>query len=139
MLDVVLDTNIIISGLGWGGIPGKIIDLWKKGKINICLSAEVLEEYLELIDRVMSKAGESCDWFLRLIESGEHIRFVKPHRHFKIITADCDDNMFIDCAVESRSMYLITGDEHLLSVEKFKEVIIVSPAEFLGLYTRNHK
>jgi putative PIN family toxin of toxin-antitoxin system len=51
MLKVVIDTNVFISSF-FGGVPREIINLWKKGEIVLCLSQEIIEEYLEVLNRL---------------------------------------------------------------------------------------
>jgi len=127
---VVLDTNIIISGVGWGGLPRKVINLWEKGKITLCISAEVFNEYLELLQRRI-KPGKDYQWFVRLIDQRKNIEIVKPEEHFAVIKEDPDDNIFLDCAIAGKVEYIISGDEHLLNLKKFKGIKILTPGEFL--------
>jgi len=130
MVKVVLDTNVIISALGWGGTPGNVITLWKEGKIILYISAEVFNEYLELLQRRI-KPSKDYQWFVRLIDKRKNIEIVKPEKHFTVIKEDPDDNIFLDCAVEGKVKYIISGDEHLLNLKKFKGVKILTPSEFL--------
>ncbi len=130
LIDVILDTNVIISGMGWGGTPGKIIELWKKGKIKMCISAEILEEYLEVLQRGI-KPPKDYQWFIRLLEQSRNTKIIKPVKHFKIIKEDPDDNIFLDCAVAGKVKYIISGDRHLLDLKLFKGTKIMEPDEFL--------
>ena len=132
MIKIVLDTNVIISGLGWEGNPRKIVNFWKTGKIILCISAKVLNEYIEVLERNIIPAND-YKWFIRLIEEKKNIEIVKPKKHFNVVKEDPDDNIFLDCGIESNVKYIITGDEHLLKLKKFDSIKIVSPVKFLKI------
>lgn len=46
---VVIDTNVLVSGLLFGGVPSKIVNLWKSSKIQPIASAEIIDEYLKVL------------------------------------------------------------------------------------------
>ncbi len=133
MIKIVLDTNVIISGLGWGGNPKKIVNFWKTGKIILCISAKVLNEYIEVLERNIIPAND-YKWFILLIEEKKNIKIVKPKEHFDIVKEDPDDNIFLDCGVAGNVKYIITGDDHLLNLKEFKGIKILSPLKFLENY-----
>ena len=133
MIKIVLDTNVIISGLGWKGKPREIIKLWEKAKITFYISAEMLNEYIEVLERNIIPAND-YKWFIRLIEEKKNIEIVKPKKHFNVVKEDPDDNIFLDCGIESNVKYIITGDEHLLKLKKSDNIKILSPVKFLRIY-----
>lgn len=135
MIKIVLDTNVIISGLGWGGNPKKIVNFWKTGKIILCISAKVLNEYIEVLERNIIPAND-YKWFILLIEEKKNIKIVKPKEHFDIVKEDPDDNIFLDCGVAGNVKYIITGDDHLLNLKEFKGIKILSPSKFLEKYKK---
>jgi putative PIN family toxin of toxin-antitoxin system len=127
---VVHDTNILVSSL-WGGNPMVVINRWKTGKITICVSKEIIHEYLEVISRFSIAMPQALN-LLMILGGKSNIEFVKPSRDFSAIREDPDDNMFLDAAVESQAEYLITGDSHLLKLKTFKGIKIISPEHFLS-------
>ena len=52
---VVVDTNVLMSGIFWGGKPGRIIEAWAAGLLVLVVSAKILEEYFEVLDRIAAK------------------------------------------------------------------------------------
>ncbi len=70
---VVIDTNVFISSF-FGGIPRKIIDLWKDGKITLCLSQEIVEEYVEVLMRLGVDNDEIRD-LMKLFAENYHSIF----------------------------------------------------------------
>ena len=131
-LKVVVDTNVFISSF-WGGKPREIIDLWSSGEIILCLSDDILKEYLEVMIRLKLSVVK-IDKFISLFREKHFIEAINPTHHFEIIKDDPDDNMFLDCAVAIEADFIISGDKHLLNLKSFKDIKIVSPADFVVLY-----
>jgi hypothetical protein len=77
---------------------------------------------------------DKIDKFIALFGEKYFIEEINPIHHFKIIKDDPDDNMFIDCAVAIQAAYIISGDKHLLNLKSFKDITILSPADFLIIY-----
>ncbi len=128
-MKAVLDTNIFVSSF-FGGNPRRIIDLWKVGEIEICMSEEVLEEYLRVLVRFQLEA-EALDDLLQVFKAGENICFVRVQERLEVIKEDPGDNKFLECAVSSGADFIISGDHHLLELGEFRGTRIVTPATFL--------
>jgi len=131
---VVVDTNVLISSL-WGGNPKKIIDLWKEEKIILCISRPILFEYLEVISRFNPTKAEGRDLLL-ILTKRRSLEVVNPQQTLSVIKEDPDDNMFLDCAIEARANFIITGDNHLLELKDFRGIKILSPNSFMDLISR---
>ena len=130
---VILDTNVFISSVFFGGQPGKILAAWRDGKIMLVLSTEILEEYVEVLQRLEKlyppvEAGP----VIELILAGSEIITAPPLE--KPISSDPDDDKFIACALASKARVIISGDKHLLSVDGFKGLEIVKPSEYVNKY-----
>ena len=132
MIKVVLDTNIYISGILFAGKPREVLDLAIKGKIHVFISPDILSELRDVLSR--KKFGfspEHVDIIIREIES--ITTMVNPAKKYSIVSHD-SDNIIIDCAMESRVEYIITGDNDLLCLNKYKSVTIINPALFIEEY-----
>lgn len=129
MLRLVIDTNVLISSF-FGGNPKKVIDLWRRGRAILCITHEVLEEYLRVIAR-LSIAPETKSKVVAILQEQRNIELIIPSRHYAVIREDPEDDKFIDCAVEAQADYIISGDEHLLRVKAYRGIPIYSPKEFL--------
>jgi putative PIN family toxin of toxin-antitoxin system len=128
---VVLDTHIFISSF-FGGMRKRIIKLWKSGQIILCLSDEILEEYLLVLSRFW------FDWpdiepVVNLFKEGKHILRVVPKEKIIMIRKDKEDNKFLECAVAGGAIYIISADQHLLRLKKYRDVQIISPLKSLKL------
>ncbi len=132
MLRVVIDTNVFISSF-FGGDPRKIIELWKNGKIALCLSQEIVEEYIEVLSRLGIEEQEIKE-LTRLFSEGYHSIFTAKTPKLSIVMDAPDNNKFIECAVSLDCKVIISGDRHLQSVKKYIDIVILSPREFLDRF-----
>jgi len=130
MTKVVIDTNVFISSF-FGGIPRKIIDLWKEGKITLCLSQEIVEEYVEVLKR-LGVDDDEIRKLTSLFAENYHAVFTAKTPKLSVVHDDPDDNKFIECAVALNCKIIISGDKHLRSIKKYIDINIFSPREFMG-------
>ncbi|MEI8171881.1 MAG: putative toxin-antitoxin system toxin component, PIN family [Deltaproteobacteria bacterium] len=128
---VVLDTNVFISSF-FGGNPRAIIDLWKDGRLTLCLSQEIFDEYIEVLRRLGFDNTQELEELLKLFATGFHIVFTTrtPEVH---VVADPDDDKFIACALALKAQYVVSGDKALIDVRRYQGINIVTPREFLEI------
>jgi uncharacterized protein len=131
LLRLVIDTNVLISSF-FGGNPKKVIDLWRRGSAILCLTQEILEEYLRVMVRLPIEPDTKRK-LITILQEGRNIDLVNPSGHYAVIPGDPEGNKFIDCAVEARGDYIISGDRHLLQLKVFRGIPIYSPKEFLEI------
>ena len=129
---VVIDTNVFVSSF-FGGNPRKIIDLWKRGQVTLCLSGEVLDEYLEVLRRFGLPEGD-LESLLSLFAKGVHILFTTKVPSLRVVKQDPDDDKFVACAVALNAEAVITGDRALRAVGQYQGITIVTPEQFLRRY-----
>ena len=127
---IVIDTNVIISALGWGGRPDEVIQKIAKGEVTLYLSSEIINEIVEVMN--YPKFNFSPQKKQRLISILEQKAIiVEPKESVQVIEDDPTDNIFLECAIEAKAEFLISGDKHLLALGEFRFVKIVTPAGFL--------
>ena len=127
---VVIDTNVFVSSF-FGGVPREIINLWKEGKITLCLSQGIIEEYLEVLNRLGLKDRKAIEQLTQLFAEGVHSLYTSKTPKLQIIEADPDDDKFLECAVALQSKVIISGDRHLKDLKKYIDIEILSPREFI--------
>lgn len=129
-MKIVLDTNVFVSGIFWGGVPAKILSLWQHKKITLCLTPIILQEY-ERITELLSEEYPDVDVqsFRELISMQDKIfpDIVLPEP----VCRDKDDDKFIACALSAGARYIVTGDKDLLVLETYHHIDIVTPKNFL--------
>lgn len=130
----VIDTNVIISALLFGGTPGELIPLWKAGRIKAFTSKEIVDEYLRVLTYPRFNLSENEIEFLIYQEILPYFEVVSPRKGPIVVSKDPSDDKFIRCAIASRSRIIISGDQHLLSIKKYAEIDILSPSHFLDMH-----
>lgn len=127
---VVLDTNVIVSGVFWAGVPRQILRLAVSRQFHACMSVAIMTEYTEVLHRLGVRFGRldwAGHWNAEIIE-----RFTVVHGSYRYDDCrDSDDAMFVECAVNAGASYVVSGDDDLLSLRKVEDVVILTPAQFL--------
>jgi len=127
---VVLDTNVLISAIFFGGKPRKILEKAIRGEIRLCISEPMLEELSGVLRR--SKFDTSLERVqIILTELTGIADFVNPSEIIRLVLEDPDDNRILECAVEAKASYIITGDFHLLKLSRYRDIEIVNAFTFL--------
>ena len=128
---VVLDTNIIVSGLLFPGKERQILTLFGKGSITVYTSPVLLKELEGVLHKKFGWDKKRTQSVITRVKN-KAIQ-VKPHRKISVIKKDAD-NRVLECALESRCQFILSGDKkHLLSLKKYKGIRILSTTEFLKI------
>ncbi len=129
-MKIVVDTNVLLSGIFWRGSPRKILDLWAQKKVNLVVSVEILTEYTRVIE---SFADQKDDVILRRhwIDFIVNNVVIVKTRKTSFECRDPDDKKFIDCAIAGKAACLITGDKDLLCLKDDIGITILKPNDFL--------
>jgi len=131
-LKIVIDTNVFGSFfLNPKGTPRLIIDLWKTGRVTLCLCAEILTEYLEVLSRFGLKGEPELKELLDLFKTRQAIDFVVIDNDLHVIEADPADDKFLECALKASAACIVSGDKHLKGLRNYDGIPILSPSEFM--------
>ena len=126
---VVVDTNVFISGVFFGGIPGRILRAWRESRIELVLSAEILEEYLRVGDRLSQEyPGVDLGPFLALLTT--HAEIVDAPALPEPVSADPDDDKFLACALIAGAAVIVSGDKDLVDRSGWRGVRVLRPRQF---------
>ena len=128
---VVIDTNVVISALLFGGEPGELIPLWKSGRIKPLASKEMVDEYLRVL--TYPKFGLTSEEINFLLYQAivPYFEIVRAKAGRVIVGDDPSDDKFIRCAEAGRAKTIISGDQHLLRLKSFGAISILTPVQFL--------
>jgi hypothetical protein len=129
---VVVDTNIFVSSF-FGGSPREVIECWKRGEITLCVSRELIDEYVEVLNRLGLRADLIRE-LLELFASGHNLVFTALTPSLQVMARDPDDNMLFECAVETGAKVIVTGDKAVRDVGRYMDVDVTTPAEFLARF-----
>ena len=127
---VVLDTNVVMSGMFFGGPPGTILTAWKSGAITLSASPDVIEEYVAT-GEVLAARYPTVDLepLVALIVRNAEIRQCPPLP--EQVCADPDDDKFLACALATNAECVISGDKALQRVSGYRGITVLSPRQFV--------
>jgi putative PIN family toxin of toxin-antitoxin system len=129
MIKVVLDNNVYISALFWKGAPYQIFKKVLEGTILNFISPQILEELKEKLLEKFKLPPDKVKEFLEIIVFNSQI--VYPKKKLNIVKKDPSDNKILECALEAKTSFIISGDRHLLEIREYKGIKIITPKEFL--------
>jgi|SRR3989344_2020098 len=123
---VTLDTNVLLSATLWdGSVAQKLLFDLIRQNVKIYSSTEIILEYRKVLKRDFDFSDQEIAEAVEKILS--FLTLVKPTIKVNVVNADVDDNKIIECALESRSRFIITYDLHLLRLKGYKNIQIIKP------------
>ena len=130
---IVLDTNCLLSSLSR---TSDSYDVWKglfEGRYILCVSNEILMEYQEIIGQ--KTTPEIAENVIQFLINSEYVEFINPFYRFGLITADYDDNKFVDCAVAGNATYIVSDDKHYRPLREvaYPKLIVLKLMEFVEM------
>ena len=129
-MKVILDTNVLISGIFFGGQPRAVLDAWAGGRFELLVSPSIFDEYVRTCDRLAAThQGLEYHSVLATILGRGHL--VPDAVAVGPITDDPDDDKFMLCARENAAT-IVSGDKHLLDVSGWEGVRVMLPKDFLA-------
>jgi putative PIN family toxin of toxin-antitoxin system len=120
----------------WGGKPAEIIRAAEQGKVRLVISEEIVREISQVLNypklsKIYRLEGLCHEELIEAVL--KIVRFVKVTEAVKVVLEHPADDKFIECALEAKAQYLVSGDKHLLNGGTFKKIQIVSVNEFLQI------
>ena len=129
-MNATLDTNVLMSGIFFGGVPGRVLEAWRDARFKWFVTSDIIDEYREVSERLHLKIPriDPREW-IALIED-EATRVV-PERLKEPVCEDPDDDKFVECALASNAT-IVSGDHHLLDANGQRGICVKKPREFLN-------
>ena len=128
---VVLDTNSLLSSISRRGAAYSVWLGLQQGRYTLCVTNEILEEYEEVIGRKTTPgiARNVIDFIMQM----RNVELIDPHFHWNLITADPDDNKFVDCAFAANATYIVSDDTHydVLRDLAFPQILVMKLQAFI--------
>ena len=133
-MKIVVDTNVVISGIFFGGVPRKIVEAIADGAIDAYATAEILDEYMGIIASMLErKQGRINQSILSPLFSA--IKIIETESKIEVCR-DPDDNKFIECAVDAKALYIVSGDNDLLDIKEYDGICVITAKEFCEEYLK---
>ncbi len=127
---IVMDTNVFVSAAILKGTRSILMEKWKGGKFILLFSPEIFDEYFEVIARSKFNQDEKDIRELAKLLTEKGIA-VEPRTQLKVVKEDPDDNKFLECAVGGQADFIVSGDRHLLSLQRYEGIEILKIAQFI--------
>lgn len=133
MQRIVLDTNCLVMSIPRRSPYHRILLDLLAGKYLLCVSNEIILEYEEILTQKMGSLVANN--IVNALLTSPFTRYINPQNRYHLITADPDDNKFVDCAIEARAQYIVTQDHHYDVVAHQKELYfaVIGIDRFLSL------
>ena len=127
---IVLDANVLASGVFWAGHPFRVLSLWAHDQAQVLASEPILQEYAEVLRDLGSDRGEerlAASWVTFIFQ---HASLIDVRTRVDICR-DPDDNKYLACAIDGGADFIVSGDNDLLTLNAFRGIPIVSPRRFV--------
>jgi putative PIN family toxin of toxin-antitoxin system len=130
---IVLDTNCLLASISSRSENYLLWTAFQTGSFILCVSNEILDEYQEIISQKVTPLIAKN--IVKAIVESDYVEFVDPHFHMQAITADPDDNKFVDCAFASNATFIVSEDSHfdILKDISFPRLLVLKLKEFLKI------
>jgi putative PIN family toxin of toxin-antitoxin system len=130
-MNIVLDTNVFVSGIFWTGPPSQVLSLWEQRKIILCLTPNILKEYQRVAHSLNKKySAIDLEPILELLQI--YALFYPDCALPSPVCRDPDDDKFIACAITAKAKIIISGDDDLLCLGNYEDIEILKPQIFLA-------
>jgi uncharacterized protein len=127
---VVADTNVLISALLFGGVSDQVFLAGLRGEIQLITSDPLLKE----LERILKNKFKLDVQLVRgVIEEVRNVaEVVGVSSHINVISHPEEDNRVLECAVDGKADFIVTGDtKHILRLKEFRGIKILNPSEFI--------
>jgi putative PIN family toxin of toxin-antitoxin system len=134
MTRAIVDTNIVVSAFLWGGTPREILDAARRNTLTLFTSAALIAELEDVLSRPkfakrIADVGSYVDEML-----GDYLalaQLVRPPAHPPAVVRDPDDDHVIACALEAEAEVIVSNDDDLLTLGRYRNIAILSVAQML--------
>ncbi|MFH1932755.1 MAG: putative toxin-antitoxin system toxin component, PIN family [Pseudomonadota bacterium] len=133
----MIDTNIYISAIFWGGKPREVVDLGRDENMLIFTSSDIEREIAEKLRTKFRLDEEETNQII--LDFSTFTIPVKITKQIQAVPDDPDDDKFIECAVSCGADFIVSGDQHLLRIKEYEGIKILTAAEFLPLTLQHQK
>lgn len=128
-MKVVLDTNVFVSGVFFGGTPGRVLEAWRDGRAEVVLSREIIAEYVRVGEELAARfPGVDLGPALELLAVSTTL--VDSTQLPEPVSRDPDDDKFLACALAAGADCVVSGDRDLLDVSPYEGVVVLTPRDF---------
>jgi putative PIN family toxin of toxin-antitoxin system len=129
MSRVVADTNIMISALIFGGLPGTFLDLARMRVFTLVSSPDLFDELDEKLRGKFQVPPSKAAAIRSNLEAFASV--TRPGFTLNVVADDPDDNRVVECAIAGKADCIVSGDRHLLKMGSYEGISIMTVRSFL--------
>jgi putative PIN family toxin of toxin-antitoxin system len=127
---IVFDTNVTVSAFFWRGYPRIVYDLVKQGKVTLLSSIKIEAEFIRVL--AYPRFGLTPAEIFPIVNNlRKYLHFIEAKSKLDVVKEDPTDNIFLECALDGKANYIISGDHHLLNIGNYKGIQIIPAKDFL--------
>lgn len=132
-MKAVFDTNVLIAAFLTEGLCAKLLLRARRNEFSLILCPFILQEFQNFLKKKIKASNQEIAMALNLIEEAAS-EITKPSILIERTCRDADDDNILQCALASKSEYLVTGDDDLLILHKYGKTKIIKPRQFESLF-----
>ena len=134
-MKLIVDTNAFVSGVFFSGPPFEILDAWRRRRITLVISPDILNEYQRVGDALAAEfPGVNLDPWIELLILKAKLADAPPLS--ESVCSDPDDDKFLACGIATRTKIIVSGDKHLLDVSGYQGITVLKPRAFVDRYLK---
>mgnify|MGYP001559632689 CR=1 FL=1 len=131
---LVLDTNVVVSGLLWNGAPARLIDAAQADEVELFTSRVLLAELIRILKRAKFTKAIDAGGLTReqlVLGYADLAMLIEPAEIPPVVANDPDDDQVLACALAAKADLIVSGDRDLLDLKQYQDIPVVTPAEAL--------
>lgn len=133
----VIDTSVLVSGfLSRRSHPAEVLDAWILGRFTPVVSPELVKEYVAVLTRdkfvILGSVTDRIN-LLEKILALPWVAMVYPRERVSMVSKDPQDDKVLECAIEGKAKWVVTGNKHLLELPCMKDIAIITAGEFVRI------
>jgi putative PIN family toxin of toxin-antitoxin system len=129
----VFDTNVLIAAFLTDGLCAKLLMRARRNEFSLILCPFILQEFQKFLRNKIKASSQEIDMAVKLLEEAAS-EINQSSVFIERTCRDEDDDNIIRCALASKSDYLVTGDDDLLTLHKYRKTKIIKPRQFESLF-----
>ena len=134
-MKLIVDTNVFVSGVFFSGPPFEILNAWRRKKVTLIISPDILSEYQRVGDALAAEfPGVDIDPWIELLMLKTKLTDAPPLA--ESVCTDPDDDKFLACGIATGTKLIVSGDKHLLDVSGYQGVTVLRPRAFVDRYLK---
>lgn len=133
MTIVLYDTNVLISGIFWRGVPRQLLHLARTGQVAVITCQALLDELKSVLTRANKPFHLSQEEAIDIVDDVLTYAYLVTPTSQVNVCRDSTDNLALACALAGSAEYIVTGDPDLLVLKEFENIKIMTPREFISV------